>query len=202
MRKAAVDSYSIYHNSYEGRRYRSYPLQEYTAGIIQKNSGVFLLDRTEAKERGMMTGVCVLNQVWALPSFLLLCYIPWCNLRSSFIKHLSKHLSLKLCNYLYISGKIHNLQLGSSGSYLILKLHCYNVLQKSIYSRTSFAMYQKYKVCFTSVSFSEKKCTKQNEKSQILCRTNSFQCKLPLLEQGDQPGQFWGMTLSGTPTVA
>lgn len=177
------------------------PCKNVLLGSSKRTAGFFfcLTEQMQRKEGRWQGFVLSIRGVLALPSFLLLCYIPWCNLRSSFRKHFSKHLSLKLLNYVNISGKMHNLQFASSWSYLILKLHCYNVPLKSIYIRTCFAMYQKYRVCFTSISeVSERKCTKQNVKS----RTNSFQCKLPLLEQEDQPGQFWGMTLSGSPIAA
>lgn len=64
-----------------------------------------------------------------LPNLLPFCYVPQ---RSGYNSRISfrKECSLKLSNYLYTSGKIHDLQPGNSWSYPILKLYCYHVLLK------------------------------------------------------------------------
>lgn len=60
MSKAAVDSYTIYYIEVT-------PCNNILLGSSERAAS-FLLDRTESKERGRMTGVCPFNQRHSSPA--------------------------------------------------------------------------------------------------------------------------------------
>lgn len=99
-------------------------------GLSEQAAQVICLAEKKWREKARQHSfVLWIRGAGTLPNLLPLCQVPQrrgYNLRISF----RKECSLKLSNYMYTSGKIHDLQPGNSWSYPILKLHCYRVLLK------------------------------------------------------------------------